>query len=45
MRQSIENHVFTSRRLGYRLLKESDFDNYFKLDSNQKLENIFQAGH
>lgn len=36
--------IFTSARLGYRLLNESDFDNYFKLDSNPKVREFFPSG-
>lgn len=44
MKQSIEDYVFTSKRLGYRLLNESDFDDYFKLDSNPIVRKFFPSG-
>jgi len=44
MKQSIENYIFTSKRLGYRLLKESDFNDYFKLDSNPEVRKYFPSG-
>ncbi|CAM2960121.1 GNAT family acetyltransferase [Legionella steigerwaltii] len=39
-----EQFVFTSERLGYRLLRESDFNDYFLLDSNPKVRAFFPNG-
>ena len=39
-----KDYVFTSERLGYRLLNESDFDDYFKLDSNPDVRAFFPSG-
>lgn len=44
MKKHPKEFVFTSHRLGYRLLKKSDFENYFKLDSNPKVREFFPNG-
>ncbi len=40
-----KNYIFTSERLGYRLLKASDFADYFKLDSDPQVRAFFPNGH
>lgn len=37
-------YLFTSERLGYRLLKESDFEDWFLLDSNPEVRSFFPNG-
>lgn len=37
-------YLFTSKRLGFRTLKESDFENYFKLDSDPEVRAFFPKG-
>lgn len=37
-------YIFTSERLGYRLLKESDFNDYLTLDSNPEVRAFFPNG-
>lgn len=44
MNTKIEEYVFTSERLGYRLLSESDFADYFILDSNTEVRAFFPNG-
>ncbi|MCE0723038.1 MULTISPECIES: GNAT family N-acetyltransferase [Legionella] len=44
MTQNNEPFIFTSERLGYRLLRESDFDDYLLLDSDAKVRAFFPSG-
>lgn len=34
-------YIFTSERIGYRLLKKNDFNDYFKLDSDPEIREFF----
>lgn len=44
MNQQNNEFIFISKRLGYRLIKETDFDNYIKLDSSPEVREFFPSG-
>lgn len=39
-----DNYIFTSERLGYRLIRENDFEDYVKLDSDPEIRTYFPNG-
>jgi len=39
-----DEYVFTSERLGYRTIKENDFDDWFTLDGNSEVRSFFPSG-
>lgn len=41
---STDNFIFTSQRLGFRLLSEDDVEDYLKLDSNPEVRKFFPNG-